>query len=205
MKNKLVRQSLAFAGALAAGLMLVPDAEAVSFNLGSSAPQGNVSSLDYTQGGLGLQVNAFADKTPQAFVFQDNAGLGVKRAPQDFAQIDGAGVSEFLRLNFDRAVRLVSVSFSSVERRTGALVSFDGGELFRGKTDFQPGGLASISFASRPQGTYFDFTGLNSGDHYLLSSVEVEPVPEPITILGTGLALAAGVAFERKRSQSKRA
>ena len=203
MIRKAVKFSIVIAGACAINIGLLADAEAVSIYLGNgwSGPETS-SSFSYSKDGIDVVATAFDEYgSNKASVFRGLLGLGVKRGYHDSAQIDGKGADETLRLTFARTIKLVSATFSAVGHNDDADITLDGSSIYNGDIPNNYWGFGTIAFSNTPLGTVADFSIIGKNDDYFLKYVDVESVPEPLTILGSGLALAAGAALERKRSK----
>ena len=206
MVSKIVQFPLICAGALVISVGITPRAEAISVYLGSLTLGETASYYDYSQDGIDFRASAFDENNTSApRVFRSILGLGVKRGSKDSPQIDGKGLDETLRLTFERTVRLVSATFSAVGQNDDAVVTLGGNQLYTGNIPNTRWGFGKLSFATTSIGTVADFSILGKNDDYFLKKIEVESVPEPLSILGTGLALGAGALFERKRLKSQSA
>lgn len=206
--NFLKKALMAATGATIVTLAGGQEAEAVVFNFGGSnltAPSISdaVGGINYTA--TGFSTNPFNPNDRN--VVRRSDGLGVQFSgflgSLENPQIDGAGFDETLRLAFNQIVTLTSASFSGVgffdEVRLivdGVLFSsadIPGGNLF----DTDQGTFTGLSIT----GQVFDFTVTDGNDDYFLSSVEVEPIPEPLTILGSLSALGMGAALKKKQQK----
>lgn len=174
-------------------------AAAITFDLRGSnetAPSISYSSAE----GLNLTVTAFDDGQAAAVRRRDgnsnSGGLGVVGQTGPDAQVDGrGGSSEILRLSFDSVVQMLSATFGSAGGNDQFTLIVDGVEAI---TQGDPDGTAP--FGIDVVGQVFDFTVGESNDDYRLQSVEVEAVPEPLTLLGTAAATGIGIMLKRKRS-----
>ncbi|MEO1095731.1 MAG: PEP-CTERM sorting domain-containing protein [Cyanobacteria bacterium J06638_28] len=191
-------------GALAAMSTLAVAAESVqaagiTFDLRGSNQTS--SSIGYSSAeGLNLTVTAFDDAAPASVARRGGmgagAGLGVSSGPGSRpGQIDGSDSTEALRFTFDDVVRILSATFVRVQNNDEFTLIADGQEVVsQGDPD------NGVPFGLNTVGTVFDFTVGESNDDYRLQAVEVEVVPEPLTLLGTAAAAGVGIVLKRKRS-----
>ena len=206
MFNKVIQIPLVCAGAIFVNFIASSDAQAVSIYLGSGYRESQISkTFEYNVDGFEFTATAFdEEQTKRPRVYKGFWGLGVTRGYYDSTQLDGKGLDETLRLSFRHAVRVVSATFSAVGRNDDATVTIDGAQIFSGDIPSYFGGIGKINFANTATGSLLDFSVVGKNDDYYLKSVDVEKVPEPMTILGTGLALGVGAVLERKRSRARK-
>jgi hypothetical protein len=223
VKTFLATSTAAIAIGLSAG-----SAQAVtfSFNLtpnNFTTAVGNfpgVSSINFSQGGIGLTATAVDENNTPRNVIQNNQGLGVyipglTPIPDDI-QIDANGLDETLKLTFDQTVKIISATFS----RVGSPVAGIGNDFYTlfsnagpiATNQDIPGGnltdtaTGTVNFAAflNTTGNVFSFTvpgggGLNTSD-YQLRSIDVDAVPVPTPALLPGL-IGMGLGLVRKRKQ----
>ena len=191
------------------------EAEAVTINFGGSnltAP-----SISDEVGGINYTATGFSTNGNDRNVVRRSGGLGVQSSgflgSLENPQIDGAGFDETLRLAFNQIVTLTSASFSGVGDFTFPFIGRSNDEVrlivdgvLFGSADIPGGNLFDTD-----QGTFtglsitgqvFDFTVTDGNDDYFLSSVEVEPIPEPLTILGSLSALGMGALLKKRQKKS---
>jgi len=189
-------------------------AVAVSINFGGSNL--TTSSISDTVGGIGYTATGFSSNGNDRNVVRRSSGLGVQfsggLSSLENPQIDGLGFDETLRLNFNQIVTLTSASFSGVGDFTLPLVGRINDEvrLIVDGVLFSSADIPGGNFLGTDQGTFtslnitgkvFDFTVTDNNDSYFLSSIEVEPVPEPFTILGSLSALGAGTLMKKQHDK----
>jgi hypothetical protein len=126
----------------------------------------------------------------------------------DSLQTDGLGADETLQLSFNKQISLVSATFSRVGFNDDFRLLVNGNQLV--SADIPGGnildsGTGTFNFTSfaRPNrtGSVLGFTVADNNDDYFLSSIEVEPVPEPLTILGSLSALGMGAVLKKKQQK----
>ncbi|MGL5081257.1 MAG: PEP-CTERM sorting domain-containing protein [Microcoleaceae cyanobacterium] len=219
--STLKQVSLAITGATLAvlGGGEVAGAFSFSFDLGGSPALD--SSFSYNAGDVGLTVTGFRDTlgggTTSAFVVKSPDGLGVTSLASDisdlqFLQLDGLGLDEGLQFEFDQKITINSATFSRVGSNDDFTVSVDAGGLFLSEDipggNFFDTGVGTFDFtaldAGLRTGTLVSFSVAGSNDDYILKSIEVEAVPEPLTILGTGMALGFGGLFKKELDKKKK-
>lgn len=217
VKTFLATGTAAIAIGLSAG-----SAQAITFSFPSGGLVGNapgVSSINFSQGGIGLTATAVDENNASRNVIQNNQGLGVYTSGADSVQVDANGLDETLRLTFDQTVKIISATFS----RVGSAAPIVGGNDFYtlfsdagaiATSQDIPGGnvldtdTGTVNFAAflNTTGTVFSFTvpggsGLNTSD-YQLNSVDVEAIPTPALLPGL---LGFGFSLVRKRKQETQA
>ncbi|WP_279327059.1 PEP-CTERM sorting domain-containing protein [Crocosphaera subtropica] len=185
-------------------------AEATSFYLGNGLNVPEVGSFfSYTKDGIGLTTTGILDNGNGRNVYRSLLGSGVTKEvlfDGDDNQIDGVGPDETLVLTFNQVVNLVSVTFSRVGDNDDFKLFVDGNQFIAADI---PGGnfldldISNFIFNPSPTGTKFGFTVIDKKDDYLVKYVEVNAVPEPLTILGAGTAIAFGTSFKRKLGKAK--
>lgn len=188
--------------------------QAIVFNFGGNGSHSfeGESSLEFNSGGLLVTATGSASNGRIRNVTQRNGGLGVRRAGffdfLDSPQIDGLGPDETLTLSFgtsgDQKVVLSSATFSKVDGNDEFTLLTDG-ETFLANQSIPSSGLYDFTSFVRSDRTAsgFSFRATDWNDNYYLKSVDVERVPEPITVVGTFIAVGFGSLFHRKRSKSK--
>ncbi len=177
-------------------------AEAVTFNFqGGPKTEG---SIFFSEQGIG--VTATANGNGQ--VAQRANGLGVKGGRLDSPQLDGLGKDETLELTFDQQIILTSATFSRVGFNDEFKLFVDGDKLVAadipGGNLFDKGsGTFDFTYFAKPDrtGSVLGFTVTDFNDDYFLSSIEVEEVPEPLTILGSLSALGMGVLLKKQQKK----
>lgn len=190
------------------------------------APQSGIT-LTATASAIANVIPGTTNTALTPAVVRTTNGLGIRTATQTTTtvlgvpitatvgdtsdQIDGLGASETLTLAFNQAVRLLSVSFARVDSRASSnddFIFFRNGIQVGSSRDI-PGGNSSdtgtgiftpaVAFQS---GDSFGFRASQLNDDFFISSVEVEPVPEPITIAGIAMGSGFGVLLRRKYKKS---
>ena len=179
-------------------------AEAVTFNF---AGLDLAPSLNFSQGGINVTATGAATNGSR-LVSQVPVGLGVFGGLGDSLQTDGLGADETLQLAFNKQIRLISASFSRVGFNDDFRLLVDGDELVSADIpggnilDLGTGTFDFTSFALPDRtGSVLGFTVAGDNDDYFLSAIEVEPVPEPLTILGSLSALGMGAALKKKQQK----
>ncbi|MEL7039055.1 MAG: PEP-CTERM sorting domain-containing protein [Cyanobacteria bacterium J06592_8] len=198
-------------------LMAATGAAVVSFTGGQAAqaitfdftgPRDTFPSISDTVDGISLTGIGFGPGRTNN-VTQNRQGIGVDGGRNN--QIDGGRRNEndnfdVLQLTFDQRVTLTSAIFGQVnlgnDTNDGFQLLVDGTELTTenplaasGQVPFD---FTSFDLAART-GKVFEFTVPNSNDGYRLASLTVEPVPEPLTILGSLSALGMGAVLKKKQ------
>ncbi|MDY7020119.1 MAG: PEP-CTERM sorting domain-containing protein [Cyanobacteriota bacterium] len=210
-----VKKVLMAASATVMTLVSGQAAQAITFEFGGFDLD---SSLSFSEEGVDVTATGF---TPNGvrFVSQTPNGLGVFGVAEnvggiivpDAFQTDGLGPDETLELAFSQQISLVSATFGRVGSNDEFRLLVDGDELVSADI---PGGNAN--FLSTDTGTFdftifevdertgsvLGFTVTDANDSYFLSSIEVEPVPEPLTILGSLSALGMGTVLKKRQKKS---
>ncbi len=184
-------------------------AEAITINFGGSFT--NAPSISDTVDGIGYTATGFST-TDNRLVSQRFDGLGVVLpGVGDSRQIDGLGPDETLRLAFDQQISLVSATFSRVGFNDDFRLFVDGDVLVSADIPgggFFDSGTGTFDFTSfalpNRTGSVLDFTVTGFNDDYILSSIDVEPVPEPLTILGSLSALGMGAFLKKQNAKSQK-
>ncbi|EAW38843.1 PEP-CTERM sorting domain-containing protein [Lyngbya sp. PCC 8106] len=195
--NFLKKALMAATGATVVTLAGGQAAEAVTFNFGGFDLD---NSLSFSEGGIDLTATGFATNGNRQ-VSRGPNGLGVFGGFGDSFQVDGLGFNETLQLEFNKQISLVSATFSRVGFNDDFRLLVDGNQLVSadipgtGTFDF-----TSFALADRT-GSVLGFTVADNNDDYFLRSIEVEPVPEPLTILGSLSALGMGAALKKKQQK----
>lgn len=202
MKKQLLNGALIASALTTASFLGATPAEALSFDFGG--PLRTVNQIDFVSGGINLKATGSIANGASRKVFQSNAGLGVSNSVinLDGNQIDGLGLDETLNLLFSEKVNLVSATFKAVSANDSFKLLVDGSEFM--SADIPGGGFfesfqpALFSFSPSPQGSLFGFSVTDFNDDYLLSAIEVTPIPTPVALPGL---LAMGWAAIRKKKQ----
>ena len=200
---------------ISAGLssFMANEASAIVFDFGGNGSNGRLGqeSESFTVDGLFLEATAFDRLGSSRNVTRRNAGLGV-RLPGIFGgfdspQIDGLGLDETLSLTFgtsgDTRVALNSATFSRVDGND-EFTLFTDGDAFLTNASIPNSGIFDFTSFVRPDRTAsgFNFQVTDFNDNYFLRSVDVETVPEPLTVIGTALALGFGASFRKSKRSS---
>ncbi len=199
----LKRLSIATAGAATIALTTASAASAASIGFNFSGNEGKINSFTETVNGLSVTATGkVGNNGTSRDVFQDADGLGVFAGGTENTQIDGVGVEfrETLNLTFDKAVTLLSATFTKVDSGDSFKLLVDGTQLVTNTVPGSGTGSGTFDFtSSNATGTVLGFTVNDSDDDYFLKSVEVKEVPEPTTILGSLLVSGFGAMFYKKR------
>ncbi|ELR96911.1 PEP-CTERM sorting domain-containing protein [Gloeocapsa sp. PCC 73106] len=209
MKNISLAVLTASASLLAFGSV---SAEAATFTYNFNSPRGTLTSpqvFSPNPVGPNLTVSAFKDLPDlEVGTFDINFnGIGVAGNPGGQATGRSFRNQEAIELNFPgvQQYRLVNVTFAGLstlsQNRDISLIVDAGSEgsvNVPGATS--PTVVPGSSFGS-DSGNVFVFTPTGNGDIFRLRSAEFEVVPEPLTILGTGLALASMPLMKKARQQ----
>lgn len=145
--------------------------------------------------------------------FEDPFNISFTNVIVEDEDQDATGIFDGLETTSVDVANLVFTEFSNAYNAVPTFLSFDNGITFNlnaGVADlFLPSQNAvDLSFA----GTFFNnnLQTIGKGNFAILSSgnstsfnLTAESVPEPITMLGTGLALGFGSLFKRKFAQKK--
>ncbi|WP_152588697.1 PEP-CTERM sorting domain-containing protein [Nostoc sphaeroides] len=187
-------------------------AGAISIYLGNGIDQPQIdSSFNFSQDGISLTATGVTN-TGARNVYQSILGLGVSDTnnPIDIGtnQIGGTiRVGETLKLAFNQSVKLVSVTFSRVGNNDNFSLLVNGNQFVAADI---PGGnildidVSKFSFNPSPTGNIFGFTVADNNDDYLVKSVEVEAVPEPITLAGMVMGSGfGGILFKKYKKGAK--
>ncbi len=175
-------------------------------------------SVNYNVNGISLTATGTQASGASRNVYASLFGLGVtSRAPGILGtigaigsgenQIDGGiTLGETLNLTFNNtAVRLISATFGRVGTNDNFKLLVDGNTFIAADI---PGGnlldfdIGKFSFNPAPTGRVFGFTVADNNDDYLVKYVEVEAVPEPITMAGIAVGSGFGVLLRRKYKKS---
>jgi hypothetical protein len=203
------------ASAMLAGTVTFAVATPVTIDF-SSIQSPSVASLTYSAGGY--TVVATGKSTNNAGVINGDGkvnstalhtgnvgGLGVLTKDDSNHAIDGAGVdiNDLLLLTFNKAVKIVGISFALVDGQFGgdkAYFKIDGSAL----TNFSIVGFGFPNFKSvNWSGTQFGIGALGQNDEFKLRAIQVTPIPVPpaALLLATGVA-GIGSLARRKRKQA---
>lgn len=194
---------LATCGTLGAAVMMQGSAQAATLTTydltGSNATQSSFT-VNGSNGGPTLTVSALPS---DQFVGRNGSGMGVGPNANETIELN-----ETLRLFFSQMVRVVSVTFSTLDNaQTGDAysLSIDGNFLSSG-TLFNPP-ISTVNLATLitdlddRSGYFFDFSALDLDDDYKVSSIAVEygsdVVPTPALLPGL-IGLGFGVLRRRK-------
>lgn len=208
--NHLTQKLAVFSVGLLLPLGLNKVAQATSFNFANASviPQTS-SSLSYVENGIQLEVTGWINNGSSGQVSQNFLGLGVTNTnlfDQDEYQLDGVEGKESLKLSFQPQVFLKSATFSRVGTNDDFTLTVNGNQLISSKISGNNSdplealdlGITQFSFNPSPTGNIFEFSVAGANDEYLLQQVDVENVPEPLTLLGSGSALLFGTYLKRK-------
>ena len=161
----------------------------------------NATEFNYLVDGINLTVSGSAGLAPNPLVTRRRAGLGVRATALDNTpQLDGVGFNETLTLEFDPEVFLLEATFARVDRNDQVTISIDTTTIFNGTIPQ----IGTVDLTNSPSGVVANFSVTDRNDNYFLSSVSVNAVPEPLTILGAGSAIAFGAGFKRKLGKVKK-
>jgi hypothetical protein len=191
--------SIATVGAATIALTTASAASAASIGFNFSGNDGKISSFTETVNGLSVTATGeVGNNGTSRDVFQGADGLGVFAGKTENTQIDGVGVNfrETLNLTFDKAVTLLSATFTKVDSGDSFKLLVDGNQLV---SNAIPANGTFDFTSSNATGTVLGFSINDSDDDYFLKSVEVKEVPEPTTILGSLLVSGFGAMFYKKR------
>ena len=207
IKNLRKYTNLSLASVFVGSFGLMNTAEASTFYLGNGFNFPEVASeFNYVVDGIGLKTTGLLDGGGSRNVYRSILGAGVtNQVIFDFEdnQIDGLGIDETLVLEFDRTVDLKSITFARVGINDEFTLTVDGDGGFSADI---PGGnfldLDISTFVLNPSriGINFGIGVTDRNDDFLVKYVEVEAIPEPLTILGTLTALGFGGLFKKKIS-----
>jgi hypothetical protein len=180
------------ASAIGIDLFSSPTEVASSFTYNNVTPGNNLTATGSVQ-------NLFGGSDARN-VFRSSNGLGVtiNNLPLESNKVDGLLFPETLTLAFTQAVNLTSVTFAGISSIIPDTFTFlNGNTLVLNNQSITPS-TATYNFASSQTGTSFRFTASQLTSAFYVSSVNVEPVPEPITIAGMALGSGFGVLLRRK-------
>lgn len=202
----LKRLSIA-AGAATIALTTASAASAASIGFDfSGSPEKLAPSFMLDKDGLEVTATGITRDGEIRKVFQSENGFGVTTGLKERKQIDGnaLGKKETLNLGFNKVVNLISATFTNVDTDDDFKLFVDGNELVSaaipgGKMDDT--GVGNFDFTSfNATGTVLGFSvGEDRANEYFLKAVEVQEVPEPVTILGSLFATGFGAMFCKKR------
>lgn len=160
------------------------------------------SSFSFQEDGIDLIVTGFSTNGPEDVSLQID-GLGVFSGGLDPLQVDGIGPDETLSLLFDPSVIINSATFARVGSNDDVEITVDGDSIYNGDIpNFL--GFGTITIDDAPSGVMINFAVTENNDGFLLKKVDVSAVPEPLTILGAGTAIAFGAKFKRKLAKAKK-
>lgn len=191
MKNNALAGFIATAGLLSIGSL---SAEAVTFTYNTNTPVGSNIPTPQTYnstppGGATLTVNGFKDLPTNLsgdFNINFGQGLGIEGPPNAGNAGQNNTFEEAVELVFPSTKTITNVTFGALGVNRDFEVSVDGAA----PTTFSiPGDNATETVAFNLTGSSFLFSPLDNNDLFRIRSVDV--VPEPLTILGTGLAIAS--------------
>ncbi|ALF55858.1 hypothetical protein ACX27_28215 [Nostoc piscinale CENA21] len=180
-------------------------ASAITIDLGGSFS--TATSYSYTQGGITVQATGVGANPAETLLFRNSNGLGVITGNDgnDNNQVDGLGINETLNLLFSPQVKLLKAIFSQVDADPDGdeySISVDSSFLQSGNIASIGTGVVSVAINNSPFGALYSFTVTDGDDDYFLKAVEVQPVPEPLTMGGIALGATFG-AYLRKRYSKK--
>lgn len=167
-------------------------------------PVGGVATFDV--GGVKGHVTAGSDRYA-SYISVDDDGIGVKTSRRDSPDLDGNG-DEWLTFTFEKAVRLIWVSFSHLDRNDDWDIYVDGQRVANENRNnpywFNGGaGIVAKSFKVLADGHRCFLFGCST-DNFVISKVKFEHAPAPVPLPATGLLLIGGLAglgFMRRRKQ----
>ncbi|MGK7956329.1 MAG: PEP-CTERM sorting domain-containing protein [Crocosphaera sp.] len=164
-------------------------------------------SFTFIKDDITITVTGSAGDDPRD-VIRRPSGIGVwnGRRSGDDREVDGFGPDETLSLLVDPEVSLITATFSRVGKNDDVEIVIGGDVFFSGDI---PGGnkfdtgIGTVRISDAPFATQIDFTVTEKNDDYFLKKIKVDVVPEPLTILGAGTAIAFGAKFKRKLASKK--
>ncbi|BBD57384.1 hypothetical protein NIES2109_01500 [Nostoc sp. HK-01] len=169
------------------------------------------TTLTGTQGGIQFTAEATANTSESVFLVRNNLGLGILSGDNgdDNNQVDGLDIGESLRLTFNPQVKLLRAIFSAVDNNgtDDYIVSipssaFSQSGNISGQGNLITQGIYSVLISGSPFAPTYVFSVTGADDDYFLKAVEVQPVPEPLTMGGIALGATFG-AYLRKRYSKK--
>ncbi|MEM1003731.1 MAG: VPLPA-CTERM sorting domain-containing protein [Pseudomonadota bacterium] len=167
-------------------------------------PVGGVAAFDV--GGVKGHVTAGSDRRA-SYISVDSSGIGVKTSRRDSSDLDGNG-NEWLTFTFEKAVRLIAVSFSHLDYNDDWDI-YVGDDLVADDNRSNPywfsggAGIVAKSFKVLADGHRCGWI-FCSTDNFVISKVKFEHAPAPVPLPATGLLLIGGLAglgFMRRRKQ----
>ncbi|MEL7034482.1 MAG: PEP-CTERM sorting domain-containing protein [Cyanobacteria bacterium J06592_8] len=215
-----VKKVLMAASATVMTLVSGQAAQAITFDFGGL--DGDFS-LSFSEEGVDVTATGFTPdgirsvvQTPNGLgVFGGVENVGLPFPVPDAFQTDGLGPDETLELAFSQQISLVSATFGRVGFNDEFRLLVDGDELVSADI---PGGNANVlstdtgtfdfTIFEQPErtGSVLGFTVTDFNDSYFLRSIEVEPVaepvPEPLTILGSLSALGMGTVLKKRQKKN---
>lgn len=173
---------------------------------------GLAHSFSFEDSASGLSVEATAGPNGSK-VNQGIWGLGVRNSRRDSqgSQIDSFGTNESLFLTFSHDVSINSIFFGEVDRNDDATVTLDGERIFGNaridhvidgadglNTSFA-GNVLAFHVGDRQVCDYHRCFVVQDRDDFTVKGVNVtKAVPEPLTVIGSIVALGLGSRLRRK-------
>lgn len=188
-------------------VMMATGAQAATVNLMHGAdlnhinnPKGTASfHVDGVQGHVTAGNNRNRS-TPSISVAWD--GIGVRSGYFNNPDLDGR-YNEWLEFSFKKAVRLISVTFASVDHNDDWDVFVDGTEVANDSTQNPFRFYGKIGTSFRVLADYAYCKGY-CGDNFVIKGFKFEHAPAPVPLPATGLLLIGGLAglgFMRRRKK----
>ncbi|BAY36688.1 hypothetical protein NIES2111_10190 [Nostoc sp. NIES-2111] len=205
MANLSILKKVATVAAASTVALMATTAKASAVTINLNGNFGTANSFSYTQSGVSVTATGVGSDPAQTLLFRNSNGLGVITGDDgnDNNQVDGLDINETLKLTFNPQVKLVRAIFSNVDNTPDGdeySISVDNSLLQTGLIIGT--GVVSVAINNSPFGTLYSFTVTDGDDDYFLKAVEVEPVPEPITMAGIALGSGFGVILRKKYKKS---
>ncbi|MEH1789746.1 MAG: PEP-CTERM sorting domain-containing protein [Nostoc sp.] len=173
-------------------------ASAININLAGSVLNEDELQFNYspptTPSGINLTATGIVQGlfAPQSRnVYRSTSGLGVSPGVFNLEtnQVDGSVRPETLILTFNTTVNLNSVTFADAGPFSSFTLNNNLPQLITSST---------YVFTSAQTGTIFGFKASLPRDRFFVSSIDITPVPEPITLAGMVMGSGFGVLLFRK-------
>lgn len=185
-------------------MLFASSASAATVNLmrgGDISVNGGTASFDVD--GVSGTISAYSMWTNSPNIHQGRHGIGVNSGwGDDTWTLDGL-YDEWLTFTFDKAVKLISVTFSRIDPHDTWDI-YVGKKLISDESNSNPyhfGGKVSTSFTVLADGHRCNYYYCKSKDNFAIKSFSVAPVPLPASalLLIGGLA---GLGFMRRRQKA---